>query len=273
MNLIERFAWHLKHEKNPWEWLVARILFYSGTGRLLTFSCGSYRLRFYPSGVSLSKWHNPAYSRDEEEILGGLLRSGDTMVDVGANVGTMALASAAVVGPQGKVIAFEPNPRIFGYLQGNIRLNRCRQIDVRPVAVGAAAGTVQISNDTRDDQNKVLEAGGTAVRLETLDQQLREIPGRIRLLKVDVEGYEKFVFLGAQETLARTDYVYFEVWDEHFERQNYATRDLLPLLLHQGFSLFQVVAGGTWQPVDANFVPPKCMNLLAVARGVGVPSK
>jgi Met-10+ like-protein/Methyltransferase FkbM domain len=254
VNAIQRLLWHLRHEKSPWEWFVARVLFYSGAGRFFTFDCGTYRLRFFPSGVSLSKWHNPGYSRDEEQIIGGLLHRGETFVDVGANVGTMSLAAAAAVGPQGRVVAFEPNPRIYGYLQGNIRLNRCQQIDARCLAVGAESGTVHFSDDARDDQNKVLESGGTA-----------DIPGRIRVLKVDVEGYEKFVFLGAKATLARTDYIYFEVWDEHFQRLDYTTRELLLLLAQAGFSFFRITEKGERHPVPDDFVPPKCMNLLAVA--------
>lgn len=98
--------------------------------------------------------------------------------------------------------------------------------------------------------------------MTTLDEQISAIQGRIRLLKVDVEGYEMFVFLGASKTLARTDYIYFEVYDLHFMPLGYSTAKLLQMLQSHGFCFYRIDEDGKNIALGTNFIPIKCMNLL-----------
>ena len=73
-------------------------------------------------------------------------------------------------------------------------------------------------------------------------------------MKVDVEGHERFVFLGASKTLARTDYIYFEVYDTHFIPLGYKTGDLLEMLKGLGFCCYRLDEQGNEIAVDADFV-------------------
>lgn len=67
------------------------------------------------------------WCESEIELLLGFIRSGDTVVDVGANIGTHTVTFAAIVGHAGSVLAFEPQPSSFQLLCGNVAIN-CRQM-------------------------------------------------------------------------------------------------------------------------------------------------
>ncbi|MFM6006579.1 MAG: FkbM family methyltransferase, partial [Sphaerospermopsis kisseleviana] len=74
--------------------------------------------------------------------------------------------------------------------------------------------------------------------ITSLDNYLKEI-SNISLLKLDVEGYEKYVLGSAQETLEKVNCIYFEVCPENYESFGYQASDVLKLLEQSGFILFK----------------------------------
>lgn len=102
----------------------------------------------------------------------------------------------------------------------------------------------------------------------TLDESLASFRGRIRLIKVDVEGYERNVFQGAANTLARTDHIFFEVFDEHFAPLGYTTKDLLKLIDSCGFDITRGKSILDNEDADAQQQGKRCMDLLAKKPGV-----
>lgn len=266
--VLERLIWHAKNERHLFRWIVSRLLYYSGAGSLFVKDCGLYRIRFFKSSLSLMKWQVPGYGEDVETVLRGLLRSGDMAIDVGANIGTITLALASKVGPEGLVVAYEPNPRIFRFLERNVRLNAFSNVRLINAAVGDRQDYVFFSNDKNDDQNRIVNHGKKAVQMVTLDESLSAFKGRIRLLKVDVEGYERNVFQGAADTLTRTDYIFFEVFDEHFAPFGYTTKDLLKLIDSCGFDITRGKSILNNEDADAQQPGKRCMDMLAKKRGV-----
>ena len=77
---------------------------------------------------------------DELHILGQILKPGDVVVDAGANIGTHTVAFAQAVGPNGLVVAFEPQRLVHQSLCGNIALNGLTNVTTLLAAVGAARG-------------------------------------------------------------------------------------------------------------------------------------
>jgi FkbM family methyltransferase len=230
-----------------------------------------FQLRFYPSALSTSLWIDPGERSDDEQIMFRLLRPGDTMVDVGANVGNMALAAAAAVGPDGRVYAFEPHPRIFRFLQGNIRLNERTNVIPVMCAVGPEDATLTLTDAVSDDMNRISSAGPRRVRQVSLDSYLADVP-RIRVLKVDVEGYELSVFEGASAVLGRTDYVHFESWEKHCAEFGYSCRDVWQRLRERDFDIWRLCGDRAECLVDAESQrSDMCDNLLAVRKGLPVP--
>lgn len=234
--------------------VVSRFLWATKLSSLFTFKPnGQYRLRFYPSSVSAMMWCNPRLYEKDEVVLRGLLRRGDVFVDVGANVGVLSLVASKFVGDSGRVFSIEPHPRTVRYLEGNVELNAARNITVVHAAVGDREGAAEISSLRSDDQNRIGETG-VSVPLRTLDSILPEM--RIRLLKIDTEGFELFVLRGAERVLRATDAIYIESWESHFTRYGYSTSDLLAYLAARGFE----------SGCPADYRSQFCENLLATRR-------
>jgi len=251
----------LKH-KRPLRFLLARLLMATGACRLLTIRQRGFILRFHPANLSSQLWIDP-HERDESlRFFRDYLKPGDLVVDVGANIGDTVLTAAVQVGAKGRVIGIEPHPRTFRFLHDNVALNRPGNVELLNVAVGATAGMATISDDRRDDMNRI-DAGTLPVLVQPLDELVTG-GEPIALLKVDVEGYEKFVFEGAAEVLKRTRCVYFEVSSLHFSRFGYTTHALLALLEAAGFRLFRLAPPTRFAPVTTTFDTEHFENLIAV---------
>jgi len=140
----------------------------------------------------------------ETELFRQVLRPGDAVADVGANIGWFSLLAARLTGPRGRVHAFEANSRTFGLLRENLSLNLAANVEAHLVAVGEAAGRARIVH--REDGNDgadCAQAGGGkgSVPLVRLDQTLRDVP--LRLIKLDIEGWEGKALRGASGLLER----------------------------------------------------------------------
>jgi hypothetical protein len=92
--------------------------------QFLTVKCQFYRLRFFPTSISAEKWVYPDFRKEDEDFLTSYLRNGDVVIDIGANVGTLTLTAAHLVGASGKVFSIEAHPVIFIYLKDNVALNK-----------------------------------------------------------------------------------------------------------------------------------------------------
>ena len=124
-----------------------------------------------------------------------LLQPGGVFIDVGANIGYFTLLAAARVGPQGRVVAFEPNPDNCELLAESIRANGFENITVHPYAVGdrprdslLAAGGV-ISNGHILDAPPAAAPVYRRVRVVRADDHLRDLP-TVDVVKIDIEGGE-----------------------------------------------------------------------------------
>jgi FkbM family methyltransferase len=146
------------------------------------------------------------YSEAEADMFRHFIEPGMTAVEVGANIGAHTLALAGIVGPQGRVLAFEPQRIVFQMLCANLALNGIEHVDAHWAAVGSAPGRItvpRLAGTERANFGGLAVGGehGDAVRLLTLDNL--ELPA-CDFLKIDVEGMERDVVLGARETIRRT---------------------------------------------------------------------
>ena len=149
------------------------------------------------------------------------LSSGGCFVDAGANIGVFTVPAARRVGPHGRVLAYEPSPRLLPYLHRNIVDNGLTQVDVVARALYARRATLPFY-EAPDNHFGMGSLGAqfhdhpVSVEAEKLDDELsaRRV-GNVQVLKVDVEGFEASVFEGAQELLASPDapVVIFEFCD------------------------------------------------------------
>ncbi len=243
--------------------ILSRILWRTGFSKIFTIKCKLYKLKFFPTSVLAEKWVYPDFGREDEEFLTLFLRSGDTVIDVGANVGTLTLTAATVVGSSGKVFSIEAHPVIFKYLQGNIKINNLKNVFLFNTAIGDKNGFIQFSNKLLDDLNEVVTSKGIQINVKKLDDLLLDKVEKVELLKVDVEGYEKFVFQGAVEILKKIECIYFESWENLFIKYNYTSLDVLDILRASGFNIYQIKKGEVRQ-VPLNYISETFENLLAI---------
>jgi FkbM family methyltransferase len=199
----------------------------------------------------LPRWRGvrEAYEPEVWRSLMGELRRGDTFVDVGAYIGLYTVAAAQRVGPEGRVIALEPNPENHSTIQAHVRLNG---LETRVELVEAAAGA-------RDEgvpfclRGEVSHVGAreddaeTTVRCLRLDTVLR---GRqVGVLKIDVEGYEEMVLRGAENLLGASAggprAIYVEVHPYAWPGIGTTSQSLLQLLARHGY----VATGPNGEPV------------------------
>jgi len=158
------------------------------------------------------------WSPDESQILRGFLRPGDTVVDVGANVGNHTMAFAAAVGDSGHVLAFEPQRYCYLCLCANIALNSLVHfVEPFQLAVGAEVGVIDVpilnplgqmtnfGGVSLTDKHTSPTEKANCVTIDSLNLSA------LTLLKIDVEGMEPAVLRGAAQTINRFRPV---IWSE-----------------------------------------------------------
>jgi FkbM family methyltransferase len=137
-----------------------------------------------------------------------LCGAGDTLVEVGANVGTETIGLADIVGPRGLVYAFEPEPNNAAQLRRAMRDADLSQVEIIQAAVSDEAGTVHFApspNERESGSGRISSEGGgnlLAVECLTLDAYLSD-KGPVRLVTIDAEGAEVRILRGGKEVLRR----------------------------------------------------------------------
>ena len=142
------------------------------------------------------------YSEIEAALWRKLIRPGDVAIDVGANIGTLTLALAEIVGESGRVTAIEPQPENAELLARNVADKD--RIEVLSCALGAAVGQTRVPSLAMLGHKNY---GGVAIGTGEHEVQVRPldaiVTGRVQFIKIDVEGQELNVLAGARETIKR----------------------------------------------------------------------
>jgi len=161
-------------------------------------------IRCYPHcQVSSGTLYYRLPERSSMRFLLAYLQPGDTMIDVGANVGTYSLLATTI--DDVSVVAFEPSGLAYERAARNVELNRVEgRTRLFRQAVGAASG-VAILSVGLGPRNKVLSATevGEEVPMTTLDELGPSTPGPVSLVKIDVEGGELDVLEGGRQLIER----------------------------------------------------------------------
>jgi FkbM family methyltransferase len=152
---------------------------------------------------------------------GQVLRPGDSVIDIGANVGFFSIQAAARVGPTGSVVAFEPQPETFAQLQRNIAASGLRNIRARQAAVTDQSGTALLfvgdtpiySSLFRSVDTEPRDASFLEVPTTTIGDIMREESlVRCHYLKMDCEGGEYAICESlSADVAARIDQITMEV--------------------------------------------------------------
>lgn len=157
--------------------------------------------------VGRAAWYFGDLDRKISGLIDRYARPGDTVADIGANIGVTTLRMARAVGPRGRVVAFEPHPETAARLRAAVARSNAAQVEVCELALGDEAGTARLVRPPGNAGAAAIATGaehGSAltVKMARLDDLAADWRA-LRLLKIDVEGAEAAVIDGGRETLAR----------------------------------------------------------------------
>jgi FkbM family methyltransferase len=132
------------------------------------------------------------------------LKPGQTFVDVGANVGVMSFHGADVVGPQGRVIAFEPNPRNSETFQRGLLANGFQNVRLFTFAASDAYRLISLTRASNAKVRQELDPlqFDHIVQADRLGNLLRS-EKRVDFIKIDIEGYELPALDGLSDTISK----------------------------------------------------------------------
>jgi FkbM family methyltransferase len=214
------------------------------------------------------------YEEGQWRLVARLLPQGGTFVDVGANQGFFTMLASRRVGPTGKVIAFEPALTEARKLRANLRLNRCRNVTVEEIALGAERATAEFymylghqgswSGLRQGAEDVEVQAELIRVPVVPLDAYFAEHGlDRLDVMKVDVEGGELNVLKGAKGVIERhRPFVLCEVEPRRTRQWNYDAGAILEELTRSGYQWRTVTRDGAFG--EATAAPGDGANLVAV---------
>jgi FkbM family methyltransferase len=215
------------------------------------------------------------YENAECRFEGRYVTAGMTVLDIGAHCGFHTLLLSKSVGPQGRVLAFEPSPFNLKRLRLHLAMNSCRNVKVLPWALGEEdeSGTLYevkgntVLNSLRPQAN-TMAARPTVVAVKPLDKVLGELRiEKVDFIKLDVEGAELAALKGAERLLRAVPrpVILCEVQEETTRAWGYSSREIVELLSAREFAWFGLNEQGELIPAGEEQAPTG-RNLVAVPK-------
>jgi FkbM family methyltransferase len=181
-----------------------RALLQAGGKSGVEVSVGGTSMRLHPDFATVG-WEG--IETQSYQTFAAAIRPGDVVFDVGAHIGTYSILAARQAGADGLVVAFEPTPATRRYLRQHLEWNGVHErVTVREACCSDRSGTVEffLGAEAFDAQNSLIANGRSTVQqLEatTIDEEVSRVGRPPDLIKIDVEGAEQQVLLGAKWTL------------------------------------------------------------------------
>ncbi|MHB8604252.1 MAG: FkbM family methyltransferase [Thermoplasmatota archaeon] len=195
--------------------------------------------------------YHGVYEPAQTALVTRVVKPGDVVIDAGANVGYYTLLLARLVGPTGRVHAFEPHPANLAMLRRNIAANSFTNVVIHENALSDRAGKVEFFEHTSlgghslGIKEKGREHDAIAVDAVTLDDALATEP-RIDFWKMDIEGAEGLALRGATAVLARSPALKLmtEYDQRHMSHFPVKAPDYVDALVAAGFRLSVIAPEG-----------------------------
>ena len=210
------------------------------------------KINLYKDSI-LSKYIYEGFEEDETNYAVSILKDGDIFIDVGANIGLFTLFASEVVGEEGKVICFEPSPSTFLRLSENVNLNEFKNIDLRNIGLSDKKEELifYVSENGNDAYNSFAPSQddklekSIKVPVSTLDFELNDVDkSSIKLIKIDVEGWEKFVLNGGVDFLKNYNpIVMVEFTEENTFNAGYPVLEIFDIMQKFGYSWYRIIEG------------------------------
>lgn len=147
------------------------------------------------------------------------IKCGDTVIDAGANIGMFTIIAALLTGSKGQVIAIEPDPDNVAILKKNIEINKFNNVVIINKALFNKSGKKikLIQNGVMSKlvfREEMTNQSVTEVETITLDDLLIQNHYNPTILKMDIEGGEKFALLSSDKTMKEINFIEAEIHSE-----------------------------------------------------------
>lgn len=210
-------------------------------------------------GIDFSIWLLGSFEPGTVRTYRQVIHAGDTVLDIGANIGAHTLHLAKCVGPSGRVVAFEPTDYAFAKLARNTALNPelapriqcCQHMLVDAARQNAPTGPLYSSWPLRQDdtakhqlhQGRLMATSGASPR--TLDAAVAALGlSRLDCIKLDIDGFECQMLRGARAVLTRWHpTIIMELAPYVLEEQGASLAELVQLLRDYGYALYHTDTG------------------------------
>jgi FkbM family methyltransferase len=222
------------------------------------------------------------YEPDVAEVFLRVLREGDTVIDIGANAGFFTMLAAALVGPTGRVVSFEPDPANGARLRRNLEINGFGHVTLVDRPALDELGTVDFFINSDDSGGNALwnpgqfpgnvrsQAALRLMKLEgtTVDAEVERLAlPPVKLLKVDTEGADHKVLRGARRLLAGggVPFVVSELHEFGLQKMGSDQRAFREELVAMGYDTFLLQYSGAlprWVPLGTTIQSKYICNLL-----------
>jgi FkbM family methyltransferase len=185
------------------------------------------------------------YEIGDADLLFSLLKNGDNVFDIGANIGWYSISMAKKF-PLSTIYAFEPLPATFKNLQNNVQLNESKNVIINNFGFSNSNTTLTFYSSPHTSVSNSAEnitGAGDAVKVEcvvkTLDSYVAENALKIDVIKCDVEGAELFVYEGGVKVLSENKPLIFtEMLRKWSAKFNYHPDKIIALLQTIGYKCF-----------------------------------
>ena len=209
-----------------------------------------------------------------DQAVRGLVRPGDRVVEVGANVGYFTVLMASLVGPQGRIVTFEANPMLADLVRRSVSLNGyLPRVEVRAEAASDTVGALDFVTCRRSNGGGHILAnagdfGPETIHVRapctTLDVAFPD--GAVDVIRIDAEGAEGLVFRGARDLIARSPTLRICMeWDVVQMGARTPVSEIIDLFAAEGFRFWRIRQDVGLEEVKAADLPalPHCDLVLS----------
>jgi len=212
--------------------------------------------------LELSIWGT--YEPPVTELFKKEIKRGDVVLDIGAHIGYYTLILAKLVGENGRVYAFEPDPTNFNLLEKNVKANSYKNVSLVQKAVSNKTGRTNEylgEGDSGDHRIYDPHDGRKSIEIEAirLDDYFKSYGGKIDFIKMHVQGAEALVIEGMPQLLQQNQNVKIitHFWPMGLRKCGFKPEEYLKILIGYGFKIY-LINENKIEPIAINELMQLC---------------
>lgn len=200
---------------------------------------------YLDSQDSLNLYHG-IYEKLTTTLVKKEVKKGDIVLDIGANIGYYTLIFAKLVGKNGQVFAFEPDPTNFALLKKNIAINGYKNVTLVPKAVSRKTEGIKLYLcQTNKGDHRIYNSfdgrQAIAIKAVSLDEYFKNYRRKIDFIKMDIQGAEAKAIQGMINLLKNNQpKIIMEFWPIGLKRSGISPEKPLKLIKNLGYKLYEV---------------------------------